>query len=112
MPPIGEWLTFEHNAGFDADWATTTSAGSRPNWSPTRTPGRWFGAPADSGSTGSPSRAGGKSGGARVCYAHFPDLDRVLLLFVYGKSRTADLSAADRRAVAELLREYRRAHGG
>ena len=49
------------------------------------------------------NRAGGKSGGARVCYVHFAEFRLVYLCAIYSKNEKANLSAAERNAFRKLL---------
>lgn len=53
-----------------------------------------------------PSQMTGKSGAARVYYAHYGDFGVVLLASVFVKSSAGDLSAAQRKALAELTRAF------
>lgn len=50
----------------------------------------------------------GKSGAHRVCYVHCPEFGTVALVVVFGKNEKADLSAADRQAVASAIENSRR----
>lgn len=50
----------------------------------------------------------GKSGGVRVCYAHFGRHFVFVLVTAYGKSQKSDLKAAEKREIARLLGEYER----
>lgn len=64
----------------------------------------------------SPSASsGGKSGGARACYAYFAPYDLVYLCMVFAKNEQTNLSAADRgwarRLIVELERRLREASG-
>ena len=52
--------------------------------------------------------AGGKSGGARVCYAHFAEFQLVYLCAVYPKNEKANLTAAERNAYRAVLESFRR----
>jgi mRNA-degrading endonuclease RelE of RelBE toxin-antitoxin system len=45
----------------------------------------------------------GKRGGLRIGYAYFPDNQIVLLITVYAKNESSDLSAADRKAIARII---------
>jgi hypothetical protein len=54
-----------------------------------------------------PGAGRGKSGAFRVCYAVFPEFGTVALAVVFGKSEKDNLTATDRKAVAEVLRAYR-----
>lgn len=51
--------------------------------------------------------AKGKSGANRVCYVLYPEFGTVALVAVFGKNEKADLSAADRRAVAKMVDAFR-----
>ena len=51
-----------------------------------------------------PSWHTGKSGATRVCYAHFPKYGRVYFVAIFGKSGKANLTAAERQAVAKVLK--------
>ena len=53
-----------------------------------------------------PGAARGKSGAFRICYAVFPEFGTVALAVVFGKSEKDNLTAADRKAVSEVLRDY------
>lgn len=54
-----------------------------------------------------PGARRGKSGAYRVCYAVFPEFGTVALAVVFGKNEKDTLTAADRKAIAEVLRAYR-----
>ena len=58
---------------------------------------------------------GGKSGGARVCYAYFGPYGLVYLCLVFAKNERANLSAAERtwarRVIGELERGLRENFG-
>ena len=59
------------------------------------------------------SSSRGKSGGVRVCYAHFPDFALVYLCAVYPKNAQANLSAKERQDYKQILdsfANYLRAH--
>jgi hypothetical protein len=47
----------------------------------------------------------GKSGAYRIGYAFFPAYATVLLITVWGKSDKSDLTMADRKAIASMIRE-------
>jgi|SRR5688572_17100117 hypothetical protein len=49
--------------------------------------------------------SGGKSGGTRVCYAHFPAYAHVYFVVAFGKNEQADLTERQRRAARDLIRE-------
>jgi hypothetical protein len=51
----------------------------------------------------------GKSGAYRVGYVHLPQLRTVLLVTVWGKNRTADISPAERNVLARVIREIEKA---
>jgi hypothetical protein len=48
----------------------------------------------------------GKSGSLRICYALFPAYARVYFVTLYGKSRQANLTAAERLAIKGLLERF------
>ena len=50
----------------------------------------------------------GKSGGVRVCYAHFGRHFLFLLVAAYGKTQKSDLTPAEKRAIARMISEYER----
>jgi hypothetical protein len=50
-------------------------------------------------------RAGGKSRGVRVCYAHFPRFCHVYFIVAFGKNEKENLTAAEKREIRSLLRE-------
>lgn len=50
----------------------------------------------------------GKRGGARVCYAYFEKHRTVLLVMAYGKDEKDDLSATEKRAIADYLARIER----
>jgi hypothetical protein len=111
MPPISEWLGFFHANGFDGDWEgldLTDEDLARLQQVLVDDP--------EAGDvikgTGGLRKVrfappgSGKSGGARVCYAHFPDYGLILLVMAYGKSRTADLTPAQKKAIAKQLEGF------
>jgi hypothetical protein len=57
----------------------------------------------------------GKRGGFRVCYAHFERYSGIVLLFVYSKKSSGNLSPAEKKAAKDLLvrleRELQRKYG-
>jgi hypothetical protein len=53
-----------------------------------------------------PRSSGGKSGGARVCYAYFRDYDLVYLCAAYPKNEKANLTAAEKIAYQRVLAEF------
>jgi hypothetical protein len=54
-----------------------------------------------------PGSGQGKSGAYRVCYTDFPEFGTVALAAVFGKNEKADLTKADRNAIATVIRAYR-----
>jgi hypothetical protein len=54
-------------------------------------------------------RAGGKSAGLRICYFFVDETGRIYLLTAFAKSAQANLSMADRHALAQVV-AYIRAH--
>ena len=48
-------------------------------------------------------RGGGKSGGIRVCYAHFPAFAHVYFVVAFGKNEQQNLTAAQKNSVRTLL---------
>lgn len=53
-------------------------------------------------------RSKGKRGGARAHYLWLPHLNRIYLLFVYGKSEQDVLTAVQKRALKEVVQRIRR----
>ncbi|MBX9622836.1 MAG: type II toxin-antitoxin system RelE/ParE family toxin [Gemmataceae bacterium] len=111
MPPINEWPTFVHGETFDADWAALGLGDddlSRLQVELVNNPAAGDVVRGTGGlrkyRLAPPGR--GKSGGARVGYAVFPAHGLILLLLVYEKSQKADLTAAERKAVAKLLKAF------
>jgi hypothetical protein len=49
--------------------------------------------------------AHGKSGSHRACYVYYEEFGLVLLVTVYAKNRTDDLSAAARKAIRKMIEE-------
>ena len=49
---------------------------------------------------------GGKSGGARACYAYFPEFGLVYLCAVFPKNAKANLTAAEAGAYKDLLQRF------
>lgn len=58
------------------------------------------------------ARGKGKSGGVRVIYYYYSDDAPLYALLIYGKNEKADLSAADRKTVAALAAEIKKAAKG
>jgi mRNA-degrading endonuclease RelE of RelBE toxin-antitoxin system len=54
-----------------------------------------------------PGSGRGKRGAYRVCYAYFPEYGTVALAAVFGKNEKADLTKADRNAIATVIQAYR-----
>jgi mRNA-degrading endonuclease RelE of RelBE toxin-antitoxin system len=52
-------------------------------------------------------RGKGTRGGLRIIYLYVPDAAQVLLLDVYDKDETDDLSVSERRILASLAQAYR-----
>lgn len=52
--------------------------------------------------------SGGKRGGARVCYAYFPEFGLVYLCAVFGKNAKANLTAAECAEYRQILEAFRR----
>jgi hypothetical protein len=50
----------------------------------------------------------GKSGGVRVCYAHFPIVGIVLLATVYAKNEKANVDAEARKRMHEIVARFQR----
>jgi hypothetical protein len=48
-------------------------------------------------------RAGGKSGGLRICYFFVDESKRIYLLTAFAKSTQANLSQADRQALGQVV---------
>ena len=46
----------------------------------------------------------GRSGGVRIVYYHWSDRETLFLLTAYAKGRQADLTAADKKALRELIK--------
>jgi hypothetical protein len=58
---------------------------------------------------GDPKRGKGKRGGARVVYLYVAEARWFFMLDLYGKNEKDDLSAAEKRHLAQLAAELRRA---
>lgn len=52
-----------------------------------------------------PSWHTGKSGATRVCYAIFPEFQRIYFVDIYGKNEKADLSAKQKKIIRTLLQK-------
>lgn len=48
----------------------------------------------------------GKSGAARICYAYFEEYSVVLLVAIYDKTRTDDLTQEEKRQIKLLLERF------
>lgn len=48
----------------------------------------------------------GKSGAARICYAYFEEFSVVLLVAIYDKTRTDDLTQEEKRQIKLLLERF------
>jgi hypothetical protein len=59
-----------------------------------------------------PQRGKGKRGGIRVMYVYLPEVNRFLMLDIYGKDEAEDLTTEERRLLDELAEEYRRQYVG
>ena len=60
-----------------------------------------------------PGRQKGKRGGARVIYLNLPEVDRIVLITVYGKDQKDDLTPADKaqyRQLVQVLKQQARRH--
>lgn len=58
-----------------------------------------------------PRRGKGKRSGLRVIYLYVEEADTVLLIDVYDKDESDDLSEADKKTVAALARAFRKERG-
>jgi len=57
---------------------------------------------------GDPSRGKGKRGGVRIIYLHTPEAFRIDLIDIYGKDEKEDLTAAEKKVLAQLAATVRR----
>ena len=55
-----------------------------------------------------PRRHKGKRGGARLIYLHIPEVDKFLMLDIYGKNEKEDLTPAEKKELRELARHYKK----
>jgi putative transcriptional regulator len=55
-----------------------------------------------------PRRHKGKRGGARVIYLHIPEVERFVMLDIYGKNEKEDLTPAEKKQLRELAGEYKK----
>lgn len=111
FPPFDEIPTFVHTAEFDADWERLGLSDEdlhRLQLALVADPeaGKVIGKTGGLRKVRFALPGGGKSGGIRVCYARFPDHFVLLLVTAYGKSEKIDLSAADKKEIAELLKAF------
>jgi len=111
MPPIEEFWEFHHTALFDADWddlGLDDEALAELQEMIIENPdcGRVISSTGGLRKVRFALPGGGKSGGARVCYAFFPDHGKVLLVTAFGKSEKLNLSAAEKKELASLLKRY------
>jgi hypothetical protein len=117
MPPIGDYLTFVRIPLFNSSWeklGLDDADAARLEQEIIRYP--LVGA-VISGTGGLRKMrfappGSGKSGGVRVCYVLFPEHELVLLVVAYGKTRKADLSSAEKKLIARLLKEFEEAISG
>lgn len=54
------------------------------------------------------TRGKGKRGGARVIYFYFVAKDRIAMLLAYQKGRKDDLTVAEKRILASIIKTWRR----
>jgi hypothetical protein len=54
-----------------------------------------------------PGSGRGKRGAYRVCYVPFPEFGTIALVAIFGKTEKSDLTQADRRAIASMIKDYR-----
>ena len=59
--------------------------------------------------TSDPARSKGKRGGARIIYLYVPEVRRFYLLDIYGKDEKDDLSALEKRVLATIAADLKRA---
>jgi mRNA-degrading endonuclease RelE of RelBE toxin-antitoxin system len=57
---------------------------------------------------GDPSRGTGKRGGVRVIYLYIPEAFRVDFVDLYGKDEKDDLTSAEKRFLAEFVKNLKR----
>ena len=55
-----------------------------------------------------PSWRSGKSGSARVIYAHFPEIQAIVLFLIYGKREQANLTAQQKHAARTWIAGFKR----
>lgn len=55
-----------------------------------------------------PSAKRGKRGATRVIYAHFPQIQAIVLFLMYGKNEQGNLNARPKRAAAKWMTEFKR----
>jgi hypothetical protein len=49
-------------------------------------------------------RSGGKRGGVRVCYAHYPAHDHIFFIAAFSKNEKGNLTPAEKKAIRAGLR--------
>jgi len=54
------------------------------------------------------ARGNGKRGGARVIYYHFINASEIAMLFIYPKNEQPDLSMEQRKALGNVIKNWRR----
>src|SRR5262245_15335021 len=54
-----------------------------------------------------PGSGRGKRGAYRVCYVYFPEFGTIALVAIFGKTEKSDLTQADQRAIAAMIKDYR-----
>lgn len=113
MPPSDEYPTVINTRPFDADWqecGLDDADLARLQQSLAANPEAGSVVPGAGGLRKvrfAPPGAG-KSGGVRVCYAHFAGRFVFLMVAAYGKSRKSNLTVAEKKAAAALIREFDR----
>jgi hypothetical protein len=54
-----------------------------------------------------PGSGRGKRGAYRVCYVLFPEFGTIALVVIFGKTEKSDVTRADQRAIAAMIKDYR-----
>lgn len=54
-----------------------------------------------------PSWGRGKRGAARIIYAHFPELEAVVLFLMYGKNEQENLTPKQKHAAKNWIQEFK-----
>lgn len=111
MPPMDEWLTFINTAVFDQQWAALGLGDeelSRLQQVLIEDPeaGDVVGGTGGLRKVRFAPPGSGKSGGVRVGYGYFPGRGIVLLALAYGKRAKADLTPAEKKLVARMLKAF------